>query len=191
MTAAELMAQLDGDPEFQREKRAREIETEQRARSLREAEQPIVKDLHRRGGVDVASVWDLVNTPEPYPDALPILLEHLERGGYPDRVMESLGRAMAVKPAAFAWGALLALYLRAEGHGEMEGLAVALAASATPQHLDSMISLLGDDSRGDTRIHLLRAINRVGDVRGTEVLESLRGDAVFGKEATALLKKRG
>jgi hypothetical protein len=29
-------------------------------------------------------------------DALPILLDHLQRGGYPDRVTESLGHALAV-----------------------------------------------------------------------------------------------
>ena len=50
-------------------------------------------------GVEIDSVWDLVNTAEPYPAALPVLMEHLERDGYPDRVMESLGRALAVKPS--------------------------------------------------------------------------------------------
>jgi hypothetical protein len=42
---------------------------------------------------------DLVNTSAPNPSALPVLMEHLERGGYPERVMESLGRTLAVKPS--------------------------------------------------------------------------------------------
>lgn len=134
------------------------------------------------------SVWDLVNTSVPYPPALPVLLKHLQRGGYPDRVMESMGRALAVKPAVFAWDALRELYLKARGRGEEEGLAVSLAASATSEHLESLIDLLNEDSRSDTRIHFLSTIKMVGGRRGREVLESLKSDPIFGKEARALLK---
>ena len=187
MTAAELMAKLQNDPEYQRKAQAAEAQRQVRVQALRRAEQPIVADL-RRAGVMVDSVWDLVNTSVPYPDALPVLLKHLQLGGYPDRVMESLGSALAVKPAVFAWDILRELYLKARGEGEEEGIAVALAASATSEHLDALIGLLGEDSRRSTRIHFLRAIKRVGGRRGREVLESLRSDPMFGKEARALLK---
>ena len=81
----ELQARLDNDPEFAREMAARDAERQERVQRLRLAEQPIVKDL-RDAGYEVSSVWDLVNTSVPYPDALPVLLAHLQRGGYPDRV---------------------------------------------------------------------------------------------------------
>ncbi len=55
-------------------------------------------------------------------------------------VMESLARTLAVKPAAYAWKTLRDLYLAARGRREMEGLAAALAASATTEHLDHMIA---------------------------------------------------
>lgn len=180
---------MNADPEYQREKADRDAEQAERVEVLRRAEQPIVEDL-RRAGQDVSSVWDLVNTSTPYPDALPVLLEHLSRGGYPDRVMESLGRALAVRPASPAWETMRALYLRAEGPGEEEGLAVALAASATVEHVDSLVALLDEDSRGQSRIHFLRPIKRLGADHGMQVLESRRGDALFGKEASALLKAR-
>jgi hypothetical protein len=157
---------------------------------LRLAEQRIVAEL-RAVGVDVNSVWELVNTSTPYPRALPVLLRHLQMGGYPDRVMESLARALAVKPAASVWEIFRNLYLSRNGKGEMEGLAVALAASATPAHLEELVDLLHVQSRGDTRIHLLRAIRRVGARRGIEILESLKSDSVYGKEARALLGRRG
>jgi len=188
-TATELLSRLDADPEYQRKKAERDAEHERRAEVLRRAEQPIVEDL-RQAGQDVSSVWDLVNTSTPYPDALPVLLEHLRRGGYPDRVMESLGRAIAVRPASFAWQTLRGLYLRADGPGETEGLAVALAGSATTEHVGSLVELLDEESRGQSRIHFLRTIKRLGGEDGVQVLESLRDDPVFGKEATALLKKR-
>jgi hypothetical protein len=188
MTAAELMASLHGDESYQRRTQEAEAARQARAEELRQAEKAIVADL-RSAGIEVQSVWDLVNSSAPYPDALGVLLRHLERGGYPDRVMESLGRAMAVGPAAFAWEILRRLYLRAHGPGEKEGLAVALAASATADHLDGLIALLHEGT-GDTRIHLLRAIKRVGGSRGRDLLESLRSDPTFGREAQALLKAR-
>jgi len=193
MTAAELVAlkaeRLRSDPAYRAQTAAVEAERQERARELRRAEQPIVADL-RAAGVDVESVWDLVNSSDPYPDALPILLNHLLRGGYPDRVMEGLGRALAVKPAATVWYTLRELYMKAEGRGGEEGLAVALAASATPDHIDALITLLDETSRGSTRIHFLRPIKRLGGERGLEVLRSLQRDPLFGKEARALVKGR-
>jgi hypothetical protein len=193
ITAAELIAlkaeRLHTDPAYRAETEAVEAERHERVQELRRAEQPIVGDL-RAAGVAVQSVWDLINTAEPYPDALPILLNHLQRGGYPDRVMESLGRALAVKPAAPAWETFRELYLKAEGPGEKEGLAVALAASATADHLDALIDLLNETSRGSTRIHFLRPIKRIGGQRGLQVLQSLEDDPFYGKEARALLKRQ-
>lgn len=131
-----------------------------------------------------------MNTAEPYPDALPGLIEHLERGGYPDRVMESLGRALAVKPAVAFWDRLKALYLAPRNPGEQEGAAVALAASATDAQLDDLVDFLSVEERGQSRIYFIRPILNVGRARGREVVEALRADPVFGKEATALLSGR-
>lgn len=192
MTAADLMALKEEmrrtDPAYRVQVEAVEAERQVRVQELRRAEQPIVEDL-TSAGVEVRSVWDLVNTADPYPQALPILLKHLQRGGYPDRVMESLGRALAVKPSAAEWDALRQLYLAAEGSGEEEGLAVALAASATVDHLDALIALLNESTRGSTRIHFLRPIKRLGGRRGLDVLKSLEDDPLLGKEARALLKR--
>jgi len=180
------MAQLASDQEFNEAAAARDAAIQARVSSHRAAESPIVEDL-RRAGLEVASVWDLVNTSEPYPTALPVLLMHLERGGYPDQVMAGLARALAVMPAVPMWEKLRALYHRAGGAEEREGLAVALAACATSEKLDALIELLSAASLGDSRIHLLRPILRVGGDRGHAIVESLRSDPVFGREAAALL----
>ena len=131
---------------------------------------------------------DLVNTSEPYPAALPVLMEHLERGGYPDRVMDSLGRALAVKPAVAYWDRLKALYLAPRNPGEEDGAAVALAACATEAQLDDLIGFLSLAGRGESRIYFIRPILNVGDHRGHQIVESLRSDPTFGKEARALLR---
>ena len=189
ISATELMAKLQNDPEYQRKMQAAEAERQVRVQELRRAAQPIVDDL-RRAGYEVNSVWDLGNNSDPYPDALPILLDHLQRGGYPDRVMESLGRALGVAQSVSIWETLRQLYLAAQGSGEEEGLAAALAASATADHLDALIALLDETSRGGTRMRFLRPIKRVGGKRGLDVLTSLQDDPLFGKEARALLKRR-
>lgn len=189
VSAEELAAELESNPEWVRDRDAREAERQERARRLSEAERPIVADL-RAVGVLVDSTWDLVNTSDPYLAALPVLMEHLERGGYPERVMQGLGRALAVKPSVAFWERLKARWLDARDSGEEDGTAVALAACATKKQLDDLIAFLSHEERGESRIYFVRSIVRVGGDRGYEVLESLRDDPVLGQAAIARLNRR-
>lgn len=188
ITATDLMAELENDQEFQRRRRALDAVFQARAEALRQAEQPIVAEL-QAVGVDVGSIWDLVNTSEPYPAALPVLMDHLERGGYPERVMESLGRALAVKPSVTFWDRLKARWIGARDQGEETGAALALAACATKAQLDDVIGFLAVTERGESRIFFIKPLCRFGGDRGREVVEALRDDPVLGREATALLKR--
>jgi hypothetical protein len=133
ITAAEANAwreeMLRTDPAYRARYEAAHAERRERAEALRRDERPIVHDL-RHAGYDVGSVWDLVNTSEPYPDALPVLLAHLERGGYLDGVMESLGRALAVRPAAVFWDDLFRLYTARVGVRIMLAESIFLLTSA-------------------------------------------------------------
>ena len=122
--------------------------------------------------------------------SVPVLMEHLERGGYPKVVMEGLGRALAVKPSVAFWDRLKARWLHARDSGEEDGAAVALAACATKKQLDDLIEFLSAEDRGESRLFLVWSIVRVGGERGWEVLESLRDDPVVGQAATARLRRR-
>jgi hypothetical protein len=169
MTADELVRMKDqmvrDDPEYRAQVETVEAERRAMAERLREAERPIVDDLNA-AGVSVESVWDFVNTSDPYPDALPVLLNHLERGGYPDRVMESLGRALAVKPSVVWWDRLEARYLAPRNAGEEDGTAVALAACAMKVQLSDLAAFLSVAERGESRIYFLRPIKRLGGTAG-------------------------
>ncbi len=189
VTAEELVEKLARDPGYQARRAVQRAELESRARVWREAEQPIVADL-RAVGIDVASVWDLVNTSEPYPDALPVLMEHLERGGYPDRVLEGVARALAVKPSVVYWDRLKALYLSAPTPDMEDGLGVALAACATKAQLDDLIELLDAPGRGGSRIFFLRPISKLGGEPGRQIVESLVDDEALGRQARVLLRRR-
>lgn len=139
-------------------------------------------------------MWDLVNTSVPYPAALPVLMAHFRQGGYPDRVMESVGRALAVKPSVAYWDRLATAWRAPRSRGEEEGAAIALAACATRAQIEDLIRFISLPGRGDpstdTRGYFLRPIKRLGGERGRALLETLVGDPVLGKEAAALLKTR-
>ena len=61
-------------------------------------EDEMVAEALRAVGVQVRSVYDLVNTKESYPEAIPVLLELLPRVRN-DRIKEGVVRALTVREA--------------------------------------------------------------------------------------------
>ena len=188
-TAAELMAELQADPGYVAEQQRRDEELARKAAEWRAAEAPLVDEL-RAAGFEVESAWDLVNTSTPYPKALPILLEHLERP-YPDRVREGIARALAVRDARFGWPRLVRLYRAEEARTDAKsGFAVALAASADDEVIDEVISLAREPVHGESRILLLRGLKRSHAPHAHAALEAFTDDPVLGQEARRLLSGR-
>lgn len=188
MTAAELMKQLAADSDYQAMVAQKEKQSQARADALSAAETPILADL-ADVGIDASSVWDVVNTSTPYPQALPVLINHLRLGGYPDRSMEGMGRALAVKPSVQYWDELRELYVSVSGSGAQQGLAVALSVAATKAQVGDLIDLVKDGSRDDSRLHFLRPIRKLGGPDGIAFVETLVGDPTFGREASAVLAR--
>ncbi len=140
---------------------SRKAEREEKERQWRLASQPILADLCEVG-VEVDDISRLYNDPESFPVIFPVVMKHLERGKYPERVMKSLARVMAVEEAAPYWRQLRDLYLKATELDEIEGLAVALGVSAQREHLDELIALLDVPARGHTQVLFLQPIMRLG-----------------------------
>jgi HEAT repeat protein len=190
MTAEEWMAELEANPDFVAHRDERERERQRNEAKWRQAETPLVEEL-RGAGLDVEWSWDLVNTSKPYPEALPILLEHLQRS-YPDRVREGIARALAVRDAQFAWPTLTRLYREEDaGTNAKDGLAVAIAATSHDEVIDELISLAGDTQHGESRLLLLRALKRSRNPRARTALEELEADPELEKEVRRLLRRRG
>lgn len=78
LTAAELLAKLNADPESVAQRETPDEAHLALESEPREAERLLVTALSRTG-TSVTSVWDRVNTTRAYPEASPVLLEHLER----------------------------------------------------------------------------------------------------------------
>lgn len=189
MTAAELMSKLRADPAFVAKRAQEEEERQRRAAEWRRAEEPLVKEL-RAAGVDVRSVWDLVNTTAPYTAALPILLTHLQHP-YPEAVREGIARALAVPEAKFAWKVLLRVYRQEKEQRAKDGLAVAIAAVANEEVIDDVVSLARDAQLGPSRLLLLGALERSVDPRAGAALEELAADPELKDEIRAILRRVG
>jgi hypothetical protein len=172
--------------EMNEAQRRQDEELERKKAEWRQAETPLIEQL-REAGFEVDSAWDLVNTSTPYPEALPILLEHLERA-YPDRVREGIARALAVPDARFGWETLTRLYRQEKvGTDAKDGLAVAIAATADDEALDEVISLARDAAHGESRLLLLRALARSNTLRAREALSEFAESPGLTKEARRLL----
>lgn len=167
---------------------------------LRRDEEPLVKALGK-AGTRVNSVWDLVNTSEPYPKALPVLIEHLT-GDYHPKILAGIARALAVRdPYAMehAWPVALDLFLKTddennkepEMRGFKEGLAVTLSVICTEDRLPQMFDLIRDSRHGDNRTHLIYGLRRFcKNQKVKEFLESLCTDPYWRTLAQETLHGR-
>ena len=187
VTAAEATARLNANPEYVA-RRARQEKIRQRsAAENRLAEAPLVEAL-RSVGLEVASVWDLVNTSVPYPRALPVLLEHLQRS-YPAVVRDGIARALAVRDAKSGWRVLLESYRRETEKRPKSGLAAAIAAAADDEVIGDVIALAHDRRQGSSRLLLLSALSRSQDPRAGKALMELRADPELQKEIQVILRR--
>lgn len=187
VTADELLAQLEKDPNFVARRNTQEHAFEAKAESLRIAEAPLVSAL-QVAGFDVSSVWDLVNTSYDYAGAVPVLLSHLERS-YPSPIREGIARALGTPRAIDQWAVLRKRYESERDLRVKDGLAAALSAVADDSVFDSLVELVRDAGNGESRLLLLRAFAKSRAPRARELLRALRRDPFLGAEAEALLRR--
>jgi hypothetical protein len=188
-TVEELLAQLNEDPAFR--KRAEEQKRRQVAQqeAFRQAEAPLVRDLNMKG-VAVQSVADLVNSSRAYPAAIPVLLEHLQRG-YPERVREMIARALAVPEARWAWDILLDLFVSNPSErptGLKWALGCALAGAADDSVLGDVIQLVRDKRHGQNRAALFYALEKSRKPEARGVLLELRHDPQLAQAVRQVLR---
>jgi len=187
-TAAELMAELEADPTWVADRDVREAARQEQMAELRRAQAPLLAEL-AAVGYCVQSVWDLVNTATPYPGALPLLLDHLQRA-YPIPVREGIARALAVRDANFGWGVLLHLFRIEVEERVKHGIAVALAATADDSNIGDLIGLVSDPRHGTSRVLLLEPIARSREPEAQAAFASFSKDPVLVKEIGFIERRR-
>ena len=185
-TAEELLSDLASDPAFQRKIRADELRRDEIESELSKEQSKLVGELSSTG-VNVKTVWDLVNQSSSYPKAIPILTRHLEIP-YSVGVKEGIIRALAVPGARAAWPTLVQMYAStSEAHDPRikDALAVAIAGSSSSETLDDLISLVQDHSHGKSRIFLLSPLRRSRSQKARLALAQLSEDPDLRPELTA------
>lgn len=171
-TAAELLDELQASPEYVERQRVLEEARAKRRALIRTEQEPILAGL-REVGFHVQSVWDFVNTSDPYPEAISILLAHLVLP-YSDVVKEGIARALAVpvphvqaawpilseefRNAPSGWGIKAFGDIQEFRLGAKDGLACALTAAVTDETLTDLIALTMDRTHGESRVLLLSAL---------------------------------
>jgi len=192
-TAAELIAELNADPEFIAKQRERNVDIFQRTAALKIEQEPLLADL-RAVDVRVQSVWDLLNRRNDYKFAIPTLLAHLQRP-YSDVIRGGIARSLAMPDAAYAWHLLVDEYRKlpapskGQGLGAKNGLAVALSATSSDEVMAELIALAKDRSHGSSRILLLPGLRRSKLPVAKEAIEHLAEDDQLALEINSWNRK--
>ena len=191
IAADELVEELEADPEWRAAQAEKERRVAEQDARYAEAEAPVVAAL-AEVGVEVRSVWDLVNSDDDhYADAVPVLVEHLQDESYPDRVREGIARSLSFRRAAPAWPAIVELYRSTTDSFDLQqGLAVAMAGTVTDATVDELVAEAHREEHGESRLILLLGLKRLRTRKATEALEGLLDDPDLGENAAKQLGER-
>jgi HEAT repeat protein len=127
----------------------------------------------RKVGLNVASIFDLVNTKEKYPEAIPILVQLAKKDYADPRVLDGVIRALTVKEAKGAANeTLLKVYARLASEHELVRWSIGNAFSViiTPKDVDQVLQIVQDKSSGMSRQMFVIAL---GGFRNSPKIESV------------------
>lgn len=189
LTAAELEAQLEADPEYRAMREARDAHFRQLEEEYRVAQAPLLADL-RTLGLELGSVWDLVNRgAPPYAHAVPTLVRHLHLA-YPPAIRDGIARSLGVPEARPYWDELRNAFLNEKDSAARQGLACALSIVAGIDQLDELLRLTVDPTQGECRNFFIEKLMRSGKLGDGELLDRLRSDPEVQQEIQRLEKQK-
>ena len=172
-TAAELLAELSKNKNYQKAQKGREERVKSLEDRLKADEEPLLDDLNSVG-IHVKSIWDLVNTDSSYEKAIPVLLQHIKKEHHP-KTLAGIARSLAFPEATGnpnTWIILYNLYLKTasdesieipEQRGFKEGLAVVISFLVNEHQLQDVLSLIKNDVHGESRVLLVEGLKRYKD----------------------------
>lgn len=181
MTAAELMEQLHKDPEWVAKMKSKEEWRRARERHLGRLEQPLVADLEA-AGYHINSVWDLVNSRGPYPEAIPVLLRHLKRVDYHPDIRQGIARALSRRDPQVkeAIPELLEAFRRDPDprlNGPKWAIGNAIQTVYDDRYLDEIVEIVRDRSHGPARTELVQALGKSKNELARTTLAALTEDS--------------
>lgn len=168
------------------------------SRRLLEEESRELAHALRDAGLDVDSVYDLVNTRDSYPEGIPVLLEYLPRVSHP-RMKEGIARALGVVEARpRAAEPLLREFRRYQALTKSEehtkwAIANALSTVADDSVFREIAVTLQDAEHGGPRSGMVASLANMKRHRGeaVELLLSLVHDEALATQAMITLGTMG
>lgn len=162
----------------------------------------MIKDIERvkKGlqtvGISFSDIYDLVNTTEPYPEAIPVLINLLKEGLTHDGVKEAIIRALAVKEArGIAGSILIEEYFKIPEDKMLLRWAVGntMEVVITENELESVLNIVKNKENGMSRQMFVVALGKVKSKRAELALIDLLNDdevAAHALEALGVLKSK-
>lgn len=139
-----------------------------------ETEDDKIAQKLRDVGVNVVSVYDLVNTSMPYPSAIPILLEALQTGISHSGTKEGVIRALTVKEAkGKAAPVLIQEFYRTANPILRWTIGNAMTMVATDNDFAEIVKIIEDQENGDARQMFVFALGNFKNNRSENILLSL------------------
>jgi HEAT repeat protein len=158
-----------------------------------EFDKALVTSMLAEAGVHVDSVWDVVNSPDPHVDAIPVLLLALDSvHEQSTSVREGIVRSLSVRQARPLAAARLIQEFEAQTGDSSYGWAIgnALAHVTDESYADDLLRLATNPRFGSARQRIVDALGRVGDASVVPVLRQLVADDDVAGPALAALRKR-
>jgi hypothetical protein len=192
ITAEELQAQLEADPQWRATMEARERERRPRIEKNMADAAPVVADLIA-AGFYVHSIGDLYNQRVDYRRAIPILVKWLPRIDNPD-VKETIIRALSVKWTPSEVARVMVDEYRKGVPGDTPwrwAIGNALTVLATDAVFDDIVEIVRDRRYGRARERAVESLGNMKDQRAADVLVELVDDPEVSLPAVRALGKLG
>ncbi len=158
-TAAELMAELENNQDYQAMKAKRKQHFSDLEKLYAEDEKVLVSEINKLG-YSIESVWDFVNSKNNYLSAVSILIDHLTKQHHP-KITSGIARSLAIPELSkdnALWSNLEKIYLQTESdakikdpinRGLQESIAIALEVLSTPSRAIRLKNIISNKPNAD------------------------------------------
>ncbi len=192
MTAAELMKELESDPEWVSRRDARERWRRAQGERFAREEAPLVREI-AEAGLIIDSVSDLINARGAYPEAIPVLLRHLKKTDYRPELRDAIARALTVKGYPEILPAMIDAF-REDSEPRLNGpkwaKGNAIEVLFDDRYFEEIVKLARDPAHGEARDMLVYALAKSRSPIADEVLQELLADPQLEIHAKKAIQRR-
>lgn len=187
ITAEELGAKLEADPEWVAARDRRAEEHRKFWASIDAELEPLEKDLRAAGAPSRSAMNSQTKPPNVY-KAIPVLLAHLSKN-YRKEARLVITCTLKVPEAKAHWHELTRLYREERDEVVKGDLGCAISVCADANVLDEVIALVRDKAQGPTRGALLHALEKSKDPRALATIDEFADDPDLREEIKAIRKR--